>query len=104
MTGFLFTTGEVQGSTYYLTLTNKTVNSESLEGCVYDEYGETITFIGSWHAADSSGKPSTFSTDTLQPDTTYYVMLASEGTQPIEYSLAIKSSEPEPPKQNTLGI
>lgn len=99
---FSFTTGEVQGTTYYLTLTNKTVNSESLEGCVYDEYGETITFIGSWDAADSSGKPSTYSTDTLQPDTTYYVRLGADGEQQIEYSLAIKSSEPEPPKQNTL--
>ena len=98
---FSFTTGEVEGTTYYLSLTNKTVDSAGLEGSVYDEYGDHITFVGDWEPAYSSGKPSTFNTDKLQPDTTYYVQLSSEGEQAIEYSLALKSSEPEAPKQNT---
>ena len=99
---FSFTTGEVQGTTYYMTLTNKTVNSNWLKGILFDEYGEQISDGWHWNAADSSGTPSTYSTDTLQPDTTYYVRLESEGEQQIEYSLALKSSEPEAPKQNTL--
>lgn len=99
---FSFTTGEVEGTTYYLSLMNKTVDSAGLEGSVYDEYGDRITFVGDWEPAYSSGKPSTFNTDKLQPDTTYYVQLSSEGEQAIEYSLALKSSEPEAPKQNTL--
>ena len=100
---FAFTTGEKTGATYKVTLVNETVNSNGLEGILFDEYGERISRDGwDWNAADSSGTPSTYSTDTLQPDTTYYVRLGADGEQQIEYSLAIKSSEPEPPKQNTL--
>jgi len=100
-----FTTDSAQ-DTYWITGINNTVGSKNLYGNLYDAYGKHVTpssyFSGSSldkeygyaFNAENSGRAYTTTYDDLDANTTYYLLVTSNGDD-IDYSLVITS----PPTQ-----
>ncbi len=103
---FAFTTNGTKG-TYDIITIDKSVDTEGYLGMfLIDEYGEVIGRTG----AGSDGAATTYSTDELEPNTTYYIMLTitdrtlhnvnMEGT--IDYTMQINA--PKEPEARTATI
>lgn len=87
---YAFSTTSAENATYQLTTVNMTRGTGALCLKVFDQYGEQI------HPytlkADQDGKAATLSLE-LPPETTYYVYLAAENDDAIQYSLTIHAPE-----------
>ena len=87
---FSFTTDETENATYRLTTVNMTRGTGALNLKVLNQYGEQM------HQytlnAEQSGKASTLDLE-LPPDTTYYIYLAAEKGDTIQYSLTVHAPE-----------
>ena len=87
---FSFTTDETENATYRLTTVNMTRGTGALNLKVLNQYGEQM------HQytlnAEQSGKASTLDME-LPPDTTYYIYLAAEKGDTIQYSLTVHAPE-----------
>ena len=99
---FAFTT-EKEGATYKVTMVNETIGSELIEGVIYDEFGECLSFVGDWDEAGWGGVPTTFTSNKLKTNTTYYICLSAEGEQPIDYSIIVKDPDSESTAYKTAG-
>ena len=100
-----FTTGPKKGETYTVTLENVTPGSRSLYGHLFDEEGTLIeplsinydrnqgnnTSLGSIVQGNPNGRAATGTVDTLEPDTTYYVVLQGSSEFPADYLLTVGS-------------
>ncbi len=101
---FAFTTGEEIGATYNVTFVNETVGSDSIIGKLYDEYGTELEAGAINYYANSDGVPTTITSTSLEPNTTYYVCLRSrQDNEDLEYSLIIKNPEDTLTAYRTLG-
>ena len=89
---FSFTTDENVDTQYFVTVVNKTVQSQYIRVVLYDEYGITLES----GLAHNDGEPLSLSSQELEPDTTYYVQVYVDGIDlETEYSLIIKSTKTE---------
>ena len=84
---FSFTTGNQSRDTYKVTFVNENTDSENIQGTLMDEYGEELCWTYGGYCADKDGTPKTISTDELEPNTTYYIKLNSNGGYDCDYSL-----------------
>ena len=93
-----FTTSEIEGAEYYVSLINCTVGSESLDGYLVDEYGNGLkatTFRNGDNdrlrtvRAEQDGRADTAMFDNLKPNTTYYLRLQCESK--AEYTIRVSS-------------
>lgn len=96
---FGFTTDDVAGTVYKITVVNTTAGSVSLVGTLYDEYGD---YLGEVYA-QNDGSPVTLNADKLLPETTYYICLAirADYSNKLNYTLAVKTPE-EKKTENTF--
>lgn len=101
---FAFTTGEEEGATYHVTYVNMTTHSDCLYGHLFDELGTDLTGISNVFDAYSDGAPVLITSDSLEPNTTYYVRLESrQDDEDLDYSLVIKSPEDTTSAYKTIG-
>ena len=91
---FSFTTGDSEEADYYATYVNMTAHSDCLHGYLFDELGTKLAGGSNLYDAYSGGYPVSLTSDTLKPDTTYYVRLESrQKDEDLDYSLIIKNPE-----------
>ncbi|MBE5997014.1 MAG: hypothetical protein E7240_06645, partial [Lachnospiraceae bacterium] len=98
---FSFVTGPEEEVPYTITLENLTTGSDNITGYLYDKEGNQLSatrrnndnYDGRIVHASSNGTANTGMTDTLAPDTRYY--LAVYGSEKTEYSLVISTPETE---------
>lgn len=87
---YAFSTNSAENATYRLTTVNMTRGTGALGLKVVDQYGEAM------HQytlnADQSGKAATLDLE-LPPETTYYLYLASEKGDTIQYSLTVHAPQ-----------
>ena len=87
---YAFSTNSAENATYRLTTVNMTRGTGALNLKVLNQYGEQM------HQytlnAEQSGKASTLDLE-LPPDTTYYIYLAAEKGDTIQYSLTVHAPE-----------
>lgn len=87
---YAFSTNSAENATYRLTTVNMTRGTSDLILTVVDQYGEMM------HQytldASQSGRAATLDLE-LPPETTYYVRLAAEQDDTIQYSLTIHAPE-----------
>ena len=87
---YAFSTNSAENATYRLTTVNMTRGTGALNLKVLNQYGEQM------HQytlnAEQSGKASTLDLE-LPPDTTYYIHLAAEKGDTIQYSLTVHAPE-----------
>lgn len=101
---FAFTTGEEEGATYNVTYVNMTTHSNYLCGHLYDELGTELAGSLGQYLAPSDGNPVLITSDSLEPNTTYYVRLESgQKDEDLDYSLVIKSPEDTASAYKTIG-
>ena len=100
---FAFTTGEKEGTKYRVTLTNRTVDGDVLDGYLVDEYGNGLKSTEKRNGdndyrravrAKADGTADTAMFDYLEPKTTYYLRL--EGKSKVDFSLRISDPNEEP--------
>ncbi len=100
---FSFTTGNQSRDTYKVTFVNENTDSENIQGVLMDEYGEQICGPYGGLQAQNDGTPATISTDELEPNTTYYIKLNSNGGYDCDYSLIIKNISDTSTAYKTIG-
>ena len=87
---YAFSTNSAENATYRLTTVNMTRGTSDLILTVVDQYGEMMHQYNL--DASQSGKAATLDLE-LPTDTTYYVRLAAEQGDTIQYSLTIHAPE-----------
>lgn len=87
---YAFSTNSAENATYRLTTVNMTRGTGALDLKVMDPYGEAMHQYTL--KADQDGKAATLNLE-LPADTTYYVYLAAEKDDTIQYSLTIHAPE-----------
>lgn len=91
---FSFTTDAQAGAVYNVSFVNETPSSDSLIGCLFDEYGTELEENASSYYAESDGTPETITSASLEPNTTYYVMIyPRQDDETIDYSIMVKASD-----------
>lgn len=101
---FSFTTGDSEEADYYATYVNMTAHSDCLHGYLFDELGTELAGGSNLYDAYSGGYPVSLTSDTLEPDTTYYVRLESwQKDEDLDYSLIIKNPEDTASAYKTIG-
>lgn len=101
---FSFTTGDSEEADYYATYVNMTAHSDCLHGYLFDELGTELAGGSNLYDAYSGGYPVSLTSDTLEPDTTYYVRLESmQKDEDLDYSLIIKNPEDTTSAYKTIG-
>ncbi len=88
---YSFTTGSETKDEYRITFVNENEKSETVQAVLLDEYGEEYSWTSGGHCAGKDGTPTTISNDELEPDTTYYLKLYSNGGYDCDFSLIIKN-------------
>lgn len=88
---YSFTTGSETKDEYRITFVNENEKSETVQAVLLDEYGEEYSWTSGGHCAGKDGSPTTISNDELEPDTTYYLKLYSNGGYDCDFSLIIKN-------------
>ena len=87
---YAFSTNSAENATYRLTTVNMTRGTSNLVLTVVDQYGENMHLYAL--DAKQSGRAATLDLE-LPPDTTYYIYLAAEKGDTIQYSLTIHAPE-----------
>lgn len=87
---YAFSTNSAENATYRLTTVNMTRGTSDLILTVVDQYGEMMHQYNL--DASQSGRATTLDLE-LPPETTYYVRLAAEQGDTIQYSLTIHAPE-----------
>ncbi len=88
---YSFTTGSEKKDEYRITFVNENEKSETVQAVLLDEYGEEYSWTSGGHCAGKDGTPTTISNDELEPDTTYYLKLYTNGGYDCDFSLIIKN-------------
>ena len=87
---YAFSTNSAENATYRLTTVNMTRGTGALCLKVFDQYGELMHQYTL--KADQSGKAATLDLE-LPPETTYYLYLAAEKGDTIQYSLTVHAPQ-----------
>ncbi len=100
---YSFTTGQQEGATYNATFVNNTADAGDLHGYLFDEYGTELLQRSNRYDAENNGIPKTLSIDTLEPNTTYYVLLRPQrNNDTIDYSIMVKSPDAKKTETNLV--
>lgn len=98
---YTFTTGSDSESTYNITLTNHSPNTDKLEMYLYDEYG---TQVGDCILASTNGVPATFFAQELESNTSYYISISPWSSDSTEYSLIIQNPDDTSAKSKPSAV
>lgn len=100
---FAFTTKEETGATYNVTYVNATAHSNGLHGYLFDELGTVLEGNSNIYDAYSMGSPTLITSNSLEPNTTYYVRLEAMKDEDLDYSLIIKNPDDTTSAYKTIG-